>query len=150
MAFPTAFTHQWVVFDDVIVRADHVVALVVFPLLVAGLAYFLNRTRYGVAVRAAADNSDAARLSGISVKRMSTIVWALAGGLAAVATVLSAPLAGANVASTGELGPGVLDPHPRGGGDRLHGVAADRARRRRGPRRPRGDRLLQQPHRPRA
>ena len=51
VAFPTAFTHQWVVLGDVIVRADHVVALVVFPLLVAGLAYFLNRTRYGVAIR---------------------------------------------------------------------------------------------------
>ena len=49
-----------------------------------------------------------ARLAGISVKRMSTIVWALAGGLAAVATILAAPLAGATVASTGDLGPGML------------------------------------------
>jgi ABC-type branched-subunit amino acid transport system ATPase component/ABC-type branched-subunit amino acid transport system permease subunit len=39
---------------------------------------------------------------------MSTIVWALAGALAAVATILSAPLAGANVGSTGDLGPGIL------------------------------------------
>ena len=78
------------------------------PLLVAGLAWFLERTRTGVAVRASADNPDAARLAGIGVKRVSTIVWALAGGLAAVATILSAPLSGANVASTGELGPGML------------------------------------------
>ncbi len=61
------------------------------PLLVAALAWFLERTRTGVAVRAAADNPDAARLAGIGVKRVSTIVWALAGGLAAVATILSAP-----------------------------------------------------------
>jgi ABC-type branched-subunit amino acid transport system permease subunit/ABC-type branched-subunit amino acid transport system ATPase component len=106
-AFPTAFTKQWTV-GDVVVRAEHVVALVVFPALVAALAWFLNRTRYGVAVRASADNADAARLAGISVKRMSTIVWALAGGLAAVATILAAPLAGATVASTGDLGPGML------------------------------------------
>jgi len=107
-AFPTAFTQQWVVLDDVIVRADHVIAAVVFPLLVGGLSWFLNRTRTGIAVRAAADNSDAARLSAIPVKRTSTIVWALAGALASVATILSAPLSGANVASTAQLGPGFL------------------------------------------
>ena len=106
-AFPTAFTEQWTV-GDLVVRADHAVALTVFPTLVLALAWFLNRTRYGIAVRAAADNPDAARLAGISVKRVSTIVWALAGALAAVVTILSAPLAGANVASTGELGPGIL------------------------------------------
>ncbi|MET0902079.1 MAG: ATP-binding cassette domain-containing protein [Acidimicrobiales bacterium] len=107
-AFPTAFTKQWVVLDDVIVRADHVIAAVVFPALVAGLGWFLNRTRTGIAVRAAADNSDAARLSAIPVKRTSTIVWALAGALASVATILSAPLAGANVTSMDQLGPGFL------------------------------------------
>lgn len=106
-AFPTAFTKQWTI-GDLVVRADHAVALTVFPALVLALAWFLDRTRHGIAVRAASDNPDAARLAGISVKRMSTIVWALAGALAAVVTVLSAPLAGANVASTGELGPGIL------------------------------------------
>ena len=106
-AFPTAFTARWTI-GGVVVRAEHVVAVVVLPLLVAALAWFLERTRYGVAVRAAADNADAARLAGIGVKRISTVVWALAGALAAVATILSAPLSGANVASTGELGPGML------------------------------------------
>src|ERR671916_850253 len=106
-AFPTAFSRQWTI-GDVVVRAEHVVALAVFPVLVAGLAWFLGRTRYGVAVRASADNPDAARLAGIGVTRISMIVWALAGGLAAVAAILSAPLAGANVASTGDLGPGML------------------------------------------
>jgi ABC-type branched-subunit amino acid transport system ATPase component/ABC-type branched-subunit amino acid transport system permease subunit len=75
---------------------------------VAALAWFLNRTKTGTAVRAAADNPDAARLSGIGIKRISTIVWALAGALAAAATVLSAPLAGTNVAGTADLGPGIL------------------------------------------
>ena len=106
-AFPTAFTKRWIV-GDVVVRAEHVIAAVVLPLFVAALAWFLNRTKTGIAVRAAADNPDAARLSGISIKRISTIVWALAGALATVATILSAPLAGANVASTGDLGPAIL------------------------------------------
>ena len=106
-AFPTAFSEQWNV-GDMVVRAEHVVALVAFPLIVAGLGWFLSRTKHGVAVRAAADNPDAARLSGIGVKRVSTVVWSLAGALAAVATVLAAPLAGANTAGTGDLGPTML------------------------------------------
>src|SRR5690606_12879939 len=105
--FPTAFTRQWRV-GDTIVRAEHVVALVVFPTVVAALAWFLNRTKTGMAVRAAADNPDAARLAGIGVARVSTIVWSLAGALAAVATVLAAPLAGASSASTIDLGPSIL------------------------------------------
>lgn len=105
--FPTAFAKRWTI-GDVVVRSEHVVAAVVLPLMVGGLTWFLNRTKYGIAVRASADNSDAARLSGISVKKMSTIVWALAGMLAAVCTILSAPLAGANATTTGELGPSIL------------------------------------------
>ncbi len=106
-AFPTAFSRQWTV-GGVVIRSDHLVAIVVFPLLVFGLSWFLNRTKHGVAVRAAADNPDAARIAGISVKRVSTIVWSLAGAFAAVVTILSAPLSGANVASTVDLGPGIL------------------------------------------
>jgi len=105
--FPTAFDKQWEI-GDVIIRSEHVIAIVVFPALVGGLAWFLNRTKHGTAVRAAAENPDAARLSGISTKRVSFVVWSLAGGLAAIATILSAPLASANVASTGQLGPGML------------------------------------------
>jgi ABC-type branched-subunit amino acid transport system ATPase component/ABC-type branched-subunit amino acid transport system permease subunit len=105
--FPTAFDKQWQI-GDVIIRSEHVVAIIVFPSLVGGLAWFLNRTKYGTAVRAAAENPDAARLSGISTKRVSFLVWSLAGGLATIATILSAPLASANVASTGQLGPGML------------------------------------------
>jgi ABC-type branched-subunit amino acid transport system ATPase component/ABC-type branched-subunit amino acid transport system permease subunit len=106
-AFPTAFRRQWNV-GDVIVRSEHLVALVVFPAIVAGLGWFLNRTKHGMAVRAAADNPDAARLAGISVKRVSTIVWSLAGALAAVCTIVAAPLAGATTAGTGDLGPSML------------------------------------------
>jgi ABC-type branched-subunit amino acid transport system ATPase component/ABC-type branched-subunit amino acid transport system permease subunit len=69
---------------------------------------FLNRTKYGVAVRASAANPDAARLAGIGIKRMSTIVWAIAGVLAVVATVLSAPFVGATTVTSGALGPSML------------------------------------------
>jgi ABC-type branched-subunit amino acid transport system permease subunit/ABC-type branched-subunit amino acid transport system ATPase component len=105
--FPTPFERSWDV-GGVVVRSEHVLALVIIPLVVGALAWFLNRSRYGLAVRASADNPDAARLSGISVKAMSTMVWTLAGALATLTIVLAAPMSNATTAATVSLGPGLL------------------------------------------
>jgi ABC-type branched-subunit amino acid transport system ATPase component/ABC-type branched-subunit amino acid transport system permease subunit len=105
--FPVPFDRSWQV-GGVVVRAEHLTALVVIPVVVAALAWFLNRSRYGLAVRASADNSDAARLSGISVKAMSTLVWTLAGALATLTIVLAAPMSNTTTAATIGLGPGLL------------------------------------------
>ena len=65
--------------------------LIVAPLTILGLALFMTKTRFGLMVRASASNPDTARVFGISVKRTSTIVWAIAGGFAAVTAILIAP-----------------------------------------------------------
>jgi branched-chain amino acid transport system permease protein len=57
-------------------------AIEVAILLLLGLAAFFRFTRSGVAVRAMAENTERAALLGISVGRLSTLVWALAGLLA--------------------------------------------------------------------
>ena len=106
-AFPTPFDKTWDV-GGVIVRSEHFLALVTIPIVVAALAWFLNRSRYGLAVRASADNPDAARLSGISVKAMSTLVWTLSGALATLTIVLAAPMSNATTATTIAIGPGLL------------------------------------------
>lgn len=67
-------------------------ALVAIPPLVLFVALFLGRTPYGIAIRASAENPDAALLAGISVKRVSTVVWVLAGVLAAATVVVYNPL----------------------------------------------------------
>ncbi len=48
------------------------------------LAYFLIRTRLGMALRAIADNLDLAQISGISRQRVMLITWLVSGGLAAL------------------------------------------------------------------
>src|SRR5207249_6602577 len=68
----------------------YVLTAVVVPILVAGLAAFMRYSVLGKQFRAAANNPDAARLSGISVRRVSAVTWALAGGFAAVTAVLQA------------------------------------------------------------
>jgi branched-chain amino acid transport system permease protein len=84
---------------------DEVLIMMVVPPVLAGLAWFLLRTDVGVAVRAAAENEDRALLLGIPIRRLSTIVWMIAGALAALTFVLKAPFAGVTpgIASAGPL-----------------------------------------------
>ena len=74
--------------------ADHLLVLVATPLIILGLLWFLRATGYGLAARATAENSDRARLLGVRVKRVSLIVWVIAGLLSAVAAILEAPVVG--------------------------------------------------------
>ena len=70
------------------------VALVAF-------AVFFRRTRDGVAMRAVADDQQAALVMGISVRRTFALAWALAGVSAVVGGMLVANLVGVSGAVTG-------------------------------------------------
>lgn len=60
--------------------------------LVVALSLFLTRTATGLAMRAAAFNPEVARLSGVRVRRMLALGWALAGVVGSLAGVLIAPI----------------------------------------------------------
>jgi branched-chain amino acid transport system permease protein len=77
-----------------LIRGDHVLLLGMAPLLLAGLAWLMLRTSTGRAVRAAAENNDRALLLGVPVKRLQTLVWAIAGGLSAITYVMTVPFKG--------------------------------------------------------
>jgi ABC-type branched-subunit amino acid transport system permease subunit/ABC-type branched-subunit amino acid transport system ATPase component len=106
-AFPAAVEGRWQV-GDVIVHGDELVALVVLPAVTLGLTLFLRLTRQGSAIRAAAANPDAAQLAGINVRRMSTLVWVLAGMLSAISVILAAPLTTSSADQLSSLGPSLL------------------------------------------
>ncbi len=61
-------------------------------IVVIGLAWFFNRTLVGKAMRACSYNPDAARLMGISVKKMVTLSFALSAGIGAIAGIVIAPI----------------------------------------------------------
>ncbi|MCU1378767.1 MAG: ABC-type branched-chain amino acid transport system, permease component [Acidimicrobiales bacterium] len=105
--FKTPFTFHLNI-DPVVFTGDHLLIVAAVPPIIAGLAWFLLRTDAGVAVRAAADNTERALLLGIPVRRLSTIVWAVSGGLAALTFILRAPFAGST--STALAGPSLLLP----------------------------------------
>ena len=69
----------------------NVLTAIIVPAVVVGLALFLRYSVYGKQIRAAANNPDAARLCGISVARVSTLTWGIAGAFAALSAVLQAP-----------------------------------------------------------
>ena len=62
--------------------------LIVVPLICIALAVFFTRSRFGVAIRAAAENGEAARLLGISAEKVSTFTWVTGALLAGVAGIL--------------------------------------------------------------
>lgn len=68
------------------------VLLMVFVFVLAGL--ILRFTRFGRMVKAVGSNAEAVRLSGISISRYEVAVYAISGGLAAVAGVVSASRTG--------------------------------------------------------
>jgi branched-subunit amino acid ABC-type transport system permease component len=99
--YPQPF-HPLLRFGGVTLTGMNVLTAVLVPLLVAGLAAFMRWSTLGKQVRAAANNPDAARLCGISVGRVSTVTWAMAGAFSAISAVLQGPTQPSfNVASFG-------------------------------------------------
>lgn len=78
----------------VLLNGDYFLVVACVPVVVAGLAWFLMRSDAGTAIRAAAENRDRARLLGIPVRRLNTLIWAIAGALAALTFSLKAPFLG--------------------------------------------------------
>lgn len=89
---------------QVIFNANDVIAMVVVPVCIVALAWFLQRTTLGVAVRASATSAERAQLLGIPVHRVQTLVWAVAGLLAFVATFLRAGILGLPIGSALSFG----------------------------------------------
>ncbi|MFT5203289.1 MAG: ABC-type branched-subunit amino acid transport system ATPase component [Candidatus Aldehydirespiratoraceae bacterium] len=106
---PTAFTFEWEITDHITMRARELTVLIMVPLLIIALGLFLTRTRFGLAVRASASNSDTARVYGTSPRRVSTIVWTIAGGYAAFTAILTAPLDNIQSAAVDQAGNALVE-----------------------------------------
>ncbi len=95
------FKAVWTPTDHIRLQARELIVLAVIPVLIAALAWFISRTRFGLAVRASASNADTARVYGTSPRRTSTIVWSISGAFAAATAIFLAPLQGINSAQAG-------------------------------------------------
>jgi branched-chain amino acid transport system permease protein len=86
---------------DVFVSPSQLLAAGVVALIALGLTAFFRFTDFGLGVLASAQDPVAARLAGISQKRVSAFIWGTAGALSAIACLLIQP-------TVGVLAPGAL------------------------------------------
>ena len=88
------------------IGADATGAMILGPLALLALVLFFWRSRYGLAIRAAAANPDAATMAGMSPRRLTNMSWAIAGGLSCLTAALLIPSLGALAGAA--LGPTLL------------------------------------------
>ena len=86
---------------DVQVSDQRMLVLGALVLLAVLLGLFFSRTDLGLAILAVSQEPVATELMGISVRRLSSFIWGLAGLLAGIAGMLTAPV-------VGSFGPGFL------------------------------------------
>jgi branched-chain amino acid transport system permease protein len=72
----------------VVIEAQNLLCIVLAPVLLVGMWLLLTRTRTGLAIRAVAENQDAAQLFGIGVQKIYIVTFAASAVLAGVAGIL--------------------------------------------------------------
>jgi branched-chain amino acid transport system permease protein len=75
-----------------VIPVYRVAIIIVAALVAVALWYMLDRTRLGATIRAAVDDPEMARVVGIRVSRLFTVVFALGAGLAAFAGIIGGPI----------------------------------------------------------
>ncbi len=98
--FQTGLSKIHTEINPVLFTGNELLIIIVVPLVVAAVSWFLLRTDAGRAVRAIADNSDRARLIGIPARRLMFAVWTISGVVAALAIMLQAPAQGVSISAT--------------------------------------------------
>lgn len=70
------------------IRPDQILILITVFILVILLHLFLQKTKFGKAMRATADNMELALVSGINTERVIILTWGIGGALAAAGGIL--------------------------------------------------------------
>ncbi len=83
-SFPAFIPSNEISIGSAVLGVDRLIIIVVAGALLAGLALFFRFTREGLAMRAIADDQQAALSMGISIKRVLAVSWALAAVCAAL------------------------------------------------------------------
>ncbi len=93
-AFPPFIPSANVYIFNAVVPADRLIAIGLGLLLLAAFTLFFRYSAEGVAMRAAADDQQAALSMGISVKHIFAIAWSISAVTAAIAGALVANIVG--------------------------------------------------------
>lgn len=92
VALPLPYRDMVLTIAGLVLNAEHLVVIAATALLCALLYAGFRFSTLGIAMQAASQNQIAAYYMGIPVRRLNTLVWGLAAGLAAIAGLLLAPI----------------------------------------------------------
>lgn len=87
----TKFSGFWE-FGNVVLPVTKTLVLIAALIMMVGLFLFLQRTRFGKSIRAAAQNKEAARMVGIEIGKVYAYTFAICIGLTGAAGMLLSPL----------------------------------------------------------
>jgi branched-chain amino acid transport system permease protein len=82
------------VVGDVSVGANRLWTVAISAVVLGAVGLFFTRSRHGVAMRAVADDQQAAMVQGINVNRIFAMAWAMAGAVGAIGGLLLASISG--------------------------------------------------------
>lgn len=89
---PTPFAQESISIGAIYISPTRLFVFSVAVILLFIFYLGIERTRFGLAIRATFQDQDAARIVGVNVKRIFTLTFALGSGMAAVAGALLAPV----------------------------------------------------------
>lgn len=95
--FPSIFGVDVIRIGGISIAPESLLALVVSIICMVIMHFFMTRTRYGTAMRAAAQDAMAASTLGINVSLTTGITWGISSALAGVAGMLIGPLWGVSI-----------------------------------------------------
>lgn len=95
--FPSIFTNSYIQFGSIRVAPESILGTLVALVMMISLQLFMNNTKMGTAMRAAAQEPNAASVCGINVSLTKGLTWAISIMLAAVAGILIGPVYGVHM-----------------------------------------------------
>lgn len=95
-SFPQVFPTEPVRFGDVLITPVYLWSFGIVMVLLIAFTLFFKFSKMGIAMRASADDQQAAMSMGISVKRVYAVTWIIAAVVAAVGGVLLGHINGVN------------------------------------------------------
>lgn len=119
--FPQVFSEQPLQFGNIVIAPVYAWALVIVVIMLVIFSLFFKYSKLGIAMRATADDQQAALSMGISVKTIFAVAWAIAAIVSAVGGVLLGNINGVN-SSLSTIGLKVLPVAILGGLDSIPGA----------------------------
>jgi branched-chain amino acid transport system permease protein len=92
LSFPAPLGEKPLSVGTLLIDPQTLLIFIVSPTIMALLQIFMQKSRMGKAMRAAAQDGETAGAMGISINRMNAWTLAIGSGLAAVAGILAAPI----------------------------------------------------------